>query len=306
MWSSQGRAARVLALALAFAFVSSVPAGAIAGPAGKAKVAVKKAKGDKAQGGKKGARSIGPPNHGRLEGAALLKQSKTLKQRDGSHSWALPQMVGLLRHASGAVAKKHRGSVMFVGDLSGKTGGRLDRHGSHQSGRDADVGFYVVNSKGKSIPVKRFIAFDDAGNARDVPGARFDEARNWAMVEAFLKDRDASVRYLFVTNGLKARLLAYAAKKHAPRELMERASAVMMSPPDADLHDDHFHVRIACPESMRDVCVEESTVRDAPVAHHDAPVAAPAAHNDAPRSGADVAVKPAQARSDGAEDAKQP
>jgi penicillin-insensitive murein endopeptidase len=294
MWSSPGRIARLLALALAPAFVTAaLPGAALAAPAGKAKVAAKKAR----SGGKKGgARSIGAPNHGKLENAALLKQGRTLKQREGSHSWALPQMVNLLHHASAAVARKNKGSVMFVGDLSGKTGGHLDKHGSHQSGRDADVGFYVVNSKGKPIVAKRFIAFDDAGNARDVPGARFDEARNWALVEAFLKDRDASVRYLFVTNGLKARLLAHAAKKHAPRELVERAASVMMSPPDADLHDDHFHVRIACPESMRDVCVEESTVRERGEASAPATAAA-----DRP----DADARPAQARND-AEAPKQP
>lgn len=257
MWSSSGRIARVLALALALV---TVPAAAHAAH-GKAKVTRKAKPGAKGAKKKEAARSIGAPNHGHLEGAALLKQGRTLKQRSGAHSWALPQMVKLLHHASAAVARKHKGSVMFVGDLSGKTGGRIDKHGSHQSGRDADVAFYVMNSKGKPLPAKRFIAFDDAGNARDVPGARFDEARNWALVEALLKDRDAHVRYLFVTNGLRARLLAYAARKHAPKELIERAAAAMMSPPDADLHDDHFHVRIACPESMRDVCVEESTVK---------------------------------------------
>jgi penicillin-insensitive murein endopeptidase len=256
MWSSQGRLARALAVALALVAVSGLAVGA---PKGKAAAHAKK--GDKS---KKGSRSIGAPNHGKLEGAALLKQSKNLKQKSGGHSWGLPQMVGLLHRAANGVSKKHKGSVMFVGDLSGKTGGKIDRHGSHQSGRDADVGFYVVNSKGNAMPVKRFIAFDDQGNARDVPGARFDEARNWALVEAFLKDKEANVRYLFVTNGLKARLLAHAAKKHAPKDLVDRAAAAMMSPPDADLHDDHFHVRIACPESMKDACIEESTVRSEP------------------------------------------
>jgi penicillin-insensitive murein endopeptidase len=36
----------------------------------------------------------------------------------------------------------------------------------------------------------------------------------------------------------------------------------MMSPNDADLHDDHVHVRISCPESTRDVCIEEATVKE--------------------------------------------
>jgi penicillin-insensitive murein endopeptidase len=199
--------------------------------------------------------------------------------------------VGLLHHAANAVARKHAGSVMFVGDLSGRTGGHLDHHNSHQTGRDADVAFYVANSKNKPIPLKRFIAFDDAGNARDVPGAHFDEARNWALVEAFLKDQGATVRYLFITPGLRSRLLAYAAKKHVAKELVDRAATVMMSPADSDLHDDHFHVRIACPESMHDVCIEES------VAH-----AAPAAEKAAD---ANEGQKP-EAHAEPAEDAKQP
>jgi penicillin-insensitive murein endopeptidase len=35
-----------------------------------------------------------------------------------------------------------------------------------------------------------------------------------------------------------------------------------MSPKEADLHNDHFHVRIACPEAMRGACVEESRSRE--------------------------------------------
>jgi penicillin-insensitive murein endopeptidase len=213
--------------------------------------------------GKKGGQSIGAPNNGHLAGAVRLRGSKVLRQREGAHSWGLSQLVHLLQRSATAVARKHRGSQMLVGDLSGRTGGHLDRHNSHQTGRDADVGFYVMSSKGKPMAVKRFIPFDDAGNARDAPGVRFDEARNWAMVEAMLKDDKATVRYLFITNALRGKLLAHAAKKHAPKDLVERAAAAMMSPSDADLHDDHVHVRIACPESTRDTCVEEATVHDA-------------------------------------------
>jgi penicillin-insensitive murein endopeptidase len=126
------------------------------------------------------------------------------------------------------------------------------------------VGYYVTNSKGKPMAVKRFIPFDDAGNARDTPGVRFDDARNWAMVEAMLKDEKAGVHYLFTTNSLRARLLTYATKKHVAKELIEKAAAAMMSPGDAEPHDDHMHVRISCPESMGDACVEEAVAREAP------------------------------------------
>jgi penicillin-insensitive murein endopeptidase len=248
MWTHRLLSALAVALALVMA-----PTAAWATP----KVAVQ------ARASKKGAQSIGAPNSGHLVGAARLRGSRYLKQREHAYSWGLPELVRLLNRAATAVARRHPRSVMLVGDLSGRTGGHLDGHGSHQTGRDADVGFYVMNSKGKPLPAKRFIAFDGAGNARDVPGARFDDARNWTLVEALLKDEKAGVRYVFVTNELRARLLAQAKKKNAPKELIERAAATMTSPSDADLHDDHFHVRITCPEPMRGTCVEEAVAKTA-------------------------------------------
>ncbi len=210
------------------------------------------------KGARKQARSIGSPNRGKLEGAVLLHGGKHLKQRTGARSWGTPQLVGLLKRASAKVARKHRGAMMLVGDLSAREGGHLDRHNSHQSGRDADVAFYASNSKGKPLTLKRFVAFDGDAKAKDHPSARFDDAMNWALVEALLKDDKVSVRFLFVSNPLRARLLAYAAKKNVSKDLITRAASVMMSPPDADLHDDHVHVRIACPETMKDTCVEDA------------------------------------------------
>lgn len=205
--------------------------------------------------------SIGAPNRGRLEGAVQLRSSRHVKVRKGARAWGLPVLVKALRSAAFEVAKKHGDSALLVGDLSAKTGGRLDGHNSHQSGRDADVGFYAVNAKGKTLRLDRFVAFDAKGDAIGLPGVRFDDKRNWALVEALLKNRQARVKYLFVTDSLKARLLAYAKKRGVPEELRARAAAAMMSPKHADLHNDHFHIRLACPPSMRGTCIEESFPR---------------------------------------------
>jgi len=266
MWRRSGPIARALAFGLALVVA---PATVAAKPSTSATRVAARAKSSKGA-GKGGAQSIGAPNNGRLAGAVRIRNTKTLRQREGAHSWGLPQLVRLLRHAASHVARKYHGSQMIVGDLSGRTGGHLDGHSSHQSGRDADVGFYVMNSKGKPLAAKRFIAFDDAGDARDAaPGTRFDEARNWAMVEAMVKDEKANLRYLFIAGALRAKLLAYAAKKHVSKELVEKAAGVMMSAQNADLHDDHVHVRIACPpatgahpESTHEACIEEPTAHD--------------------------------------------
>jgi penicillin-insensitive murein DD-endopeptidase len=229
---------------------------------GDAKASPAKSKGG-AKGGlsRRGGVSIGAPNAGKLTGSIRLKSSRALRQRENAHSWGLPALVHLLQRAAGHVAKKHKGSVMLVGDLSGRTGGPLEGHRSHQSGRDADIGFYVLNSRGKPVNVRHFVAFDPSGKGRELPWATFDEARNWRMIEALLNDPKAPVRYVFINNALRGRLLAYAARKHMPRESISRVAAAMMPARDGDRHDDRLQVRIACPESMRDVCTEESASR---------------------------------------------
>ncbi|WP_437646533.1 penicillin-insensitive murein endopeptidase [Sorangium sp. So ce362] len=249
--------------------------------------------GTAAEAGERRLLSKGAPNRGRLTGAVRLRSSRHLKTREGARTWGLPVLVKALRRAAFQVAKKHGDSALLVGDLSARTGGPLDGHNSHQTGRDVDVGFYVVNSKGRTLRTDRFVAFDDRGNAIGLPGARFDDKRNWALVEALLQDRQARVKYLFVTDALKARLLAHAAKKRVPAELRTRAAAAMMSPRDADLHNDHFHIRVMCPPSMRAACIEESLARPACAADEaKKPLDASAPAASAPAAGAAASSAP--------------
>jgi len=238
----------------------------------KAKDKADKADKDSAKVDVKGTASIGAPNKGRLQNPVKLHSSRSLKLRERAHGWALPELAKLLQRAAGKVAKHHPRSVLLVGDLSQKTGGPLVGHNSHQSGRDADVGFYVANSHGQPAAMTRFVAFDGQGKSAQVSWAQFDDARNWSLVEALLTDKDTTVRYIFVSTPLRARVLAFAAKKKVAKDLYAKAETVLMAPKDADVHDDHFHVRIACPESMKGFCVEESNAKGggAPVAQKDA------------------------------------
>jgi penicillin-insensitive murein endopeptidase len=255
----------------------------------------------------KGPASIGAPNKGHLAGAVKLHSSRSLKVREHANAWGLPQLVKLLQRSAGKVAKHHAKSVMLVGDLSQKGGGALTGHNSHQTGRDADVGFYIMNSKGQAAAMKHFVAFDGSGKSSQVSWAQFDDARNWTLIEALLNDKDTAVRYIFVSNPLRARLLAFAAKKKVAKDLYTKAETVLLSPHDADVHDDHFHVRIACPDSMKTVCIEESLGHPPPSASAPAataaPASAPAASGSAPAAKTGDA-KPESAPKPDAEPAK--
>ena len=202
-------------------------------------------------------KSIGSPNEGHLEGGARVEGSRAMRVV-GANRWGLPELVGLLDRTAKKVAASYPGSIMTVGDLSKKGGGDIGGHHSHESGRDADVGFYLVDGKGKQVLAPRFAAIDEEGRARGMGKARFDDARNWALVESLATDPRARVLQVFVANHLRTRLLAYAEREGAPARVRDRAAELMLQPHHALPHDNHFHVRLACPKNERD-CVDYAT-----------------------------------------------
>jgi penicillin-insensitive murein endopeptidase len=208
--------------------------------------------------------SIGSPNQGRLDNGMRLPAAPYLRvvpyYAESTARWGLPSLVGLIDRAARRVARRFPDAVLNVGDLSRREGGELDRHHSHKSGRDADLGFYLRNLADKPISPARFITFSPRGEAIDLPGAVFDDARNWALVEALVDDREARVSHIFVARHIRARLLRHAERQGVSRELRQRAADLMMQPSQA-AHDDHFHVRIGCPPDQGRRCVELAVLR---------------------------------------------
>jgi len=147
-----------------------------------------------------------------------------------------------------------------VGHLSKHGGGGIEMHASHESGRDADLPFYIDDSRGKQVFSEHMVSFRADGTSPVWPGAHFDDAKNWALVAALLEDPVARVTHIFVSAPLRARLLAYAAHVGAPEALRTRAAFTMVQPRGTLPHDDHFHVRIACPDGMR-ACIENPAAR---------------------------------------------
>lgn len=291
---------RIRHLGLAFAFVL-VPAFADAKPP------VKRAKLEPpAQRLSPGGKSIGSPTEGHLVGGAHLGDAPYLRivptYAQGDVRWGVEPLVSAIDRAARAVRKQFPDAVLSVGHLSKQGGGELDRHASHESGRDADIGFYVKNQQGKSIYADHFVAFKGDGTAPTWPGAQFDDARNWAFIAAMIGDPHARITHVFVSTPIRQRLLAYAAKIGAPPALRVRASELMAQPHGALPHDDHFHIRVACPSGM-DKCIEQPTAnrhrkRTHPAAQAQAQAktgpAAPAAQpKPAPHAPAATPSKPA-------------
>ncbi|MEM1415921.1 MAG: penicillin-insensitive murein endopeptidase [Myxococcota bacterium] len=163
-----------------------------------------------------------------------------------------PSLVGALVRAAGAVAEAHPGgAALRIGDLSWPRGGRHPRHGSHRAGRDADMIFYARDLAGRSVEGRGWIAYDREGVGVAAPehGGEvrlFDDARNWALVRALVLDDAAAVQWLFVSRGVKARLLRYASAHEPSRRALFRASWVLHQPSRGNPHADHFHLRVYC------------------------------------------------------------
>lgn len=213
--------------------------------------------------------SLGSANAGVLVRGVALAQvgAGYLRARPGDDTrWSVPVLHDTLLAAASEVARELPGGApLVIGDLSARHGGRHARHGSHRSGRDADVMFYLVDAQGRSVRGSGFYAFDELGASSvlspkaPVRGlALFDTARNWAFVRALVRNDAAPVQWIFCASGIKARLLAYGAIVERDPAVLVRASYVLHQPSRGNPHRDHFHVRLACTARERGLGCEDA------------------------------------------------
>jgi penicillin-insensitive murein endopeptidase len=214
-------------------------------------------------------RSVGSPTEGHLLGGSHLEETAYLRVEPndsaGDVRWGLEPLVTMVDRAARQVRRQYPDAITSVGHLSREGGGEIDSHRSHESGRDADIGFFVRSASGRQLLPKHFVQFRGDGTSAAWPGAYFDDAKNWLLVQAMVTDPEAHVTHLFVAAPLRARLLAYAERIGAPANVRMRAAEVLQQPHGALPHDDHFHVRIGCPSHMS-ACVENPAARQ----HHGA------------------------------------
>src|SRR5690625_7016324 len=84
----------------------------------------------------------------------------------------------------------------------------------------------------QSFPTRRSsdLTFDDEGKSKKYNGYyRFDVARNWTLVEALIENKDATLQYLFISNGLRKLLLDYASTQEVDPEILRRAEILLRS-----------------------------------------------------------------------------
>jgi murein endopeptidase len=192
--------------------------------------------------------SVGQANRGRLVRSSKMDlQGRSWRFlpaiRQRGTQYGNSALIRLLEGAGDAVAAEFPGAILEIGNVGRIDGGSITQSKSHQGGRDVDLVFFALDSRGRSRPIGRMVKYKadlTAGNLT------FDVARNWALVKALVTSEDPVVQWIFLYAPMRTALLAHARQLKEPGKIVRLASAVLHQPGDSAPHSDHMHVRIFC------------------------------------------------------------
>ena len=209
--------------------------------------------------------SVGKPNAGYLmNGARVPDKGDGFATRDvwraRDNRYGTDELVALVTGVARRMATQVKDVRLIVADLSAKGGGAngsSEFHRSHQSGRDADLLYYMRDKDGHPFEPDAMHVFDGRGVARDGSGLTIDVPRTWQLVKEIVSAPEAPVQWIFMYEPIAQKLLAHAAKIGEPPQLVARARKALKQPGDSARHDDHLHVRVYCSRADRDFgCVD--------------------------------------------------
>jgi murein endopeptidase len=175
--------------------------------------------------------SIGTPDAGLLINPMPFPEGPLWKVREPSESWATDETIEFVITAIEAVEARYPGSPrLVIGDLSNPKGGRIDRHRSHQAGRDADIGLYYKAG--------------EAPDFRVVRPKQLDAMRTWELVRALITETD--IERIFLDRSLMRVLFDEAVAEGEDRawlaDVFGRTSEKGIIQHERR-HKDHLHAR---------------------------------------------------------------
>ncbi len=177
-----------------------------------------------------GSASLGTPTRGSLWGGVELRESDDI-ERAGGYPWGTETAVRSIERAAREVRRCHPGSPrLVVGDLSRQHGGWLRPHRSHQSGLDADVGYF---HRGPSTWYQR------------VAAATFDAPRTWTLVRALIEGGNVDTLFIdaSVQRLLRAHIETLPEAERGPENLFTSPTRREALIRHAWGHATHLHVR---------------------------------------------------------------
>ncbi|MEO7329856.1 MAG: penicillin-insensitive murein endopeptidase [Minicystis sp.] len=143
-----------------------------------------------------GSISVGRAHAGLLFNGVQMPHGEHWILLDPSRAYGTKETVDALAHCIERVNEKLPGAPPLpIGHISAQSGGHLNPHLSHQSGRDVDIGYYF-----KAGAARQFVRAGDTN---------LDFARTWALVKAALKE--TPVEMIFMDSSIQRPLAAWAA-----------------------------------------------------------------------------------------------
>jgi penicillin-insensitive murein endopeptidase len=179
-----------------------------------------------------GPASVGSITNGSLINGVQWSSSGLWLVQAQNRAWGTPALIACLEQSIAAVHESFPASHrLFIGELSNRDGGYLPGHLSHQSGLDADVGYFYHGEHGWYLPATE---------------KNFDVERTWALIRSMLAD--CALEYVFVDRLVLVLLREHATKIEENQAWVASVFALGPTKPGivrfAHGHSTHMHVRI--------------------------------------------------------------
>ena len=207
--------------------------------------------------------SYGKPSRGYLiDGTKLPDKGEGYTTREvwaeRGNRFGTDELVEMLKTVARHMHQQIKDVRLVVADLSSNGGGAARKfHASHQSGRDADLLYYMRDAEGQPFEPDAMHVFNRSLTAVDKSGITIDVPRTWLLVKELLTAQEAYVQYIFMYQPIAAKLIEYAQAQHEDPVIIARAIKACRQPNDSAPHNDHMHVRVYCSAEDRQYgCVD--------------------------------------------------
>jgi LysM repeat protein len=183
-----------------------------------------------------GSMSIGYAHSGALFNGVQMPPGDAWELVNADRAWGTRETVDNLAHCLKRVALLYPGAAkMYIGHLSGRRGGHLSPHKSHQCGRDVDVSYYYLPGQEKWYATAR--------------ASNLDRERTWAFVRTLVTDTD--VELILMDRSVQRLVRQFAIARGEDRAwvdcLFDGAGGIPPLIRHAKGHATHLHVRFYNP-----------------------------------------------------------
>jgi penicillin-insensitive murein endopeptidase len=207
--------------------------------------------------------SVGKPSRGYLVDGRKLPDDgpgfttrEVWKARD--NRYGTDELIDMVEAVAKRMNKRAKDVRLVIADLSSQTGGgAFAFHRSHQSGRDADLLYYMRDKDGNPFEPDAMHVFDSRGRARDGSGITVDVPRTWLLVKDLTTAPEAVVQYIFMYEPIAELLIDHAKAIGEPPAVIAKVRRALRQPGDSARHDDHMHVRVYCAATDREYGCED-------------------------------------------------